>query len=152
MEAHCQADPEDELALVPVPRKCLRDVYALLADRMATNDEPSDEISEIEGQGSWRSAMVDRLRSNIRLEGIIAVLDACAASPNTDVPMLEVATSIGMPSKQLAAQMGSLSKITKRLFGRITWPISVRYQDGGQAIYSMNETIATWWLNTKRPA
>jgi hypothetical protein len=152
MEDHVLVDPENELALVPVPRKYLPDVYALLGERMAANVESSGEVSYIEGQGPWQLTMIIRLRSNIRLQGIIAVLDACALSPNTDVPMLEVATSIGMPSKQLAAQMGSLSKVTKKLFGHITWPISVRYQDGGQAIYSMNETIAAWWLSTKRPA
>jgi hypothetical protein len=149
LENHAQADPENDLALVPVPRKYLADVYALLGDRMTAKAESADEVSDVEGQGPWQPAMVNRLHSTLRLEGVIAVLDACAISPGTDVPMLEVATSIGMPPKQLAAQMGSLSKVTKKLFGRITWPISVRYQDGGQAIYFMNRTVAVWWLSAR---
>lgn len=149
MEDDVLADPGNELALVPVPRKYLPDVYALLGDRMAAKEELHGDVSYVEGQGPWQPTMVSRLQSNIRLEGLLAVLDACAQSPNRDVPMLDVATAIGMPSKQLAAQMGSLSKVTKKLFGHITWPISVRYQDGGQAIYSMNETVAAWWLSAR---
>jgi hypothetical protein len=143
------ANAENEFVPVYVQREYLPDVYALLAERMTAKGKSADEVSDVEGQGPWEQAMVRRLHSTVRLEGLIAVLDTCAQSPDTDVAMLEVAASIGMASKQLAAQMGSLSKDTKRLFGRITWPISVRYQDGGQAIYSMNRTVAEWWLSAR---
>jgi hypothetical protein len=143
---------ENLLVPVYVPWEYLPDVHAVLADRMAAKAKSADEVTDVEGQGPWDEAMVGRLHSTVRLEGVIAVLDACAQSPGTDVAMLEVATSIGMAPKQLAAQMGSLSKDTKRLFGHITWPISVRYQDGGQAIYAMNRTVARWWLSARNQA
>lgn len=152
MGTYVSADPGNGLVPVFVPREYLADVHALLGDRMAAKAGSADEVSDVEGQGPWQQAMVDRLHSIVRLEGVIAVLDACALSPGTDVPMLDVATSIGMPSKQLAAQMGSLSKDTRRLFGRITWPMSVRYQDGGQAVYVMNRAVAGWWLNARHLA
>jgi hypothetical protein len=150
MKSQTETQFDDELALVPVPRKLLPDVYALLSARMtAAEAEPRGHISEVEGQGPWEEPMVRRLQSQLRLKGLLAVLDACARAPGTDVAMLDVASAIDMPPKQLAAQMGSLSKLTKKLFdGRITWPVSVRYQDGGQAIYSMNKTVAGWWLRS----
>jgi hypothetical protein len=31
------------------------------------------------------------------------------------------------------------------MFGRKTWPISVRWTDGGRANYSMKPELAAWW-------
>ena len=52
----------------------------------------------------------------------------------------------GAETRLLRAHVGSLTKTTNRLFGKRTWPMSVRYGDAGDAIYSMIPNVAEWWI------
>ena len=90
--------------------------------------------------------MILRLHAGLHLEGVRTMLDAVAKAAPGEVSMQAGAELWGKPNKHLAAQMGALTKLTKTLFGKATWPMHIRYNDQGQAYYSMPKRIAEWWL------
>jgi hypothetical protein len=140
-----------DIVLVPVPTQHLDAVYRLLADLMARpsppqNDEKAFHVDD--RQGDWRNSMIDKLRKEIHLRAVIRLLDALAEAAPEEVLMQDfVAANPDIESNTLRAQMGAFTKLSSRLFGRQTWPFSVRYGDQGQAFYKMSTEIADWWLN-----
>jgi hypothetical protein len=140
-----------DIVLVPVPTQHLDAVYRLLADRMAPptpppNDEESFHVDD--RQGEWRNSMIAKLRKEIHLRAVVRLLDALAEAAPEEVLMQDfIAANPDIESNTLRAQMGAFTKLSNRLFGRQTWPFSVRYGDQGQAFYKMSTEIANWWLN-----
>jgi hypothetical protein len=111
----------------------------------------ASEAIEVEGQGPWDLEMIVKLKRTIHLSAARALLDAVASASPQEVSMRAVARDKDLEPNRLRAQMGALSKLTTKLFGRRTWPISVRYGDepdaSGVASYRMDRQIADWWTN-----
>jgi hypothetical protein len=143
-----EATSQEGLVLVPVPVQYLRAVYKLLAEMMdAPSDEPDEEGIVVDDvQGRWTRSMVVTLHGRLHLDGVRAMLDALAKFAPEEAAMLAGAELAGVTPHQLRAQMGALSKLTKKLFKKTTWPMSVRYNEAGQAFYSMPVGIAAWWI------
>jgi hypothetical protein len=146
-------EPAD-VVLVPVPREHLGVVYAALGNAMASNDEAPTPVSEAAAaneifvdrrNGSWTEAMVRRLQAKLEYEGARAVLNLCSERAPEEVTVEEAARESGMKDTQIRAQLGAMTKLCNRMFGRKTWPISVRWTDGGRANYSMKPELAAWW-------
>jgi hypothetical protein len=139
--------------MVPVPRRHLGPVYAALAESMAPAAEASeaatgdDEAVDVVGQGEWTAPMVARLESELTYEATRALLTLAAQRAPRPITFSEAVESAGTTEIQLRAELAALTKITKRVFGKKTWPISYRYGDGGVAIYSMDPVIGEWWIN-----
>jgi hypothetical protein len=91
--------------------------------------------------------MVQRLEAELdqasAVRGLITLVASRSPKPLT---FGEAVRELQVQSNVLRAQVGSLTKATKRLFGRPTWPMSVRYGDAGEAIYSMEPEVADRWL------
>jgi hypothetical protein len=142
----------DAFVMVPVPTEHLEAVYALLAQRMGSSpsvgSDPSEEGLEILGQGMWTPDMVLRLKSALRhLPAALHLLDAAAQASPGEVSMQDVADAAGIARNKLRAQMGALSKVSVKLFGRRTWPLGIRYDELGRAFYEMPRKIAGWWID-----
>ena len=138
----------DGIVMVPVPVQHLPAVYKLLGEVAALPSEPDDEGSILvdEVQGHWTPTMIERLNANLHLEGVRLMLDEVAKVAPAEVSMQAGAAAWGKTNKHLGAQMGALTKLAKSLFGKATWPMHVRYNDQGQAFYSMPKPIAELWL------
>ena len=65
-------------------------------------------------------------------------------SPNSWAIKLDVEAQLGISAIQLRNELAALSKLTKRLFGKITWPIQWK-KEQGSFYYRMDDTIAGWW-------
>lgn len=150
-----------DIVMVPVPRQHFESVITFLAGRlepaasMPTVHAPDGEDSEaieVEGQGPWDMAMVMKLKRNLHLSAAYTLLDAAAAASPGEVSMRAVAREEDLEPNRLRAQMGALSKLSVKLFGRRTWPISVRYGDepdvSGIAYYRMERRLADWWAGS----
>ena len=57
-------------------------------------------------------------------------------------------TQLGISAIQLRNELAALSKLTKRLFGRATWPIQWK-KEQGTYYYRMDDTKARWWRDCR---
>jgi hypothetical protein len=137
----------DEIFMVPVPKSQLRAVYKVLADPAADSRAlaRAEETIEVPGQGPWTPSMVRRLEADLEIPAVRTLITLVAHGAPTPLTFQEAAETAGAEAKLLRAQLGSLTKTTNRLFGKRTWPMSVRYGEAGDAIYSMVPRVAEWW-------
>ena len=142
-------------AFVPVPVRFVEQVAAyvteLKAGRTVTATDDSVETVAVPDQGEWTQKMTEQLAAEVTYEGVLALIDRCGEKPGVWVPKSEVEESIGMDPLRLRNQLGALSKTTKRLFGRVTWPMQWK-KDGDRYIYKMDPTIAKWWTEARKSA
>jgi hypothetical protein len=151
-------DPGD-VVLVPVPRKYLGAVYAALGAAMTSDDEepvsasgsaPADEVLVDQRSGKWTEEMAHRLHANLVVyPAAKALLDLCAQRAPEEVTLEQVAEECDTRDTQIRAELGAMTKMVKRMFGRKTWPVSVRWS-GGVANYSMKPKVAEWWASADR--
>lgn len=147
---------DDDVVMVPVPRSKLGAVYMALGAAYTAVAHPAtehgsasraEEAVEVYGQGPWTASEVNRLEHELRaVPAIRALLTRLAKQAPREMTFNEAVDETNIASNLLRARLGSLSKISKRLFGVTTWPMSVRYVESGGAIYSMDPKIAEWWL------
>ena len=108
--------------------------------------EVAEERVEVPGQGTLTALMVGKLESEVDIPAVRALLTHLAEQAPASLTFKEAVQVTRIESNALRAQLGSLSKISKRLFGYAIWPMHVRYVDSGEAVYSMDPKIAAWWL------
>ena len=142
----------EEIVMVPVPRSQLTAVYKVLANPLGTpmptmESEESVEVQgQIHGLALWTSSMVKRLEAELSTPAVRTLIGLCAQRAPKPVTFEEAVTRSGVDANLLRGQLGSLTKMTNRLFGTKTWPMTVRYGEAGDAIYSMDEAVAGWWI------
>lgn len=137
----------DEIVMVPVPKSQLRAVYKVLADPATEHKALArvEETIEVQGQGPWTASMIIRLEADLETPAVRTLITLIAKRAPMPLTFKEAAKATGAEARLLRAQVGSLTKTTKRLFGRATWPMSVRHGEAGDAIYSMVPRVAEWW-------
>jgi hypothetical protein len=101
--------------------------------------------------GCWTELMVRRLKAEIRSAVVVGALDRIAASAPETVGYDELLSSLSVDQYQLRAELGALSKVSRRLFGRKIWPLSARQGWGGgdRMGYRMPVQIAAWWRDAR---
>jgi hypothetical protein len=146
--AHMSTYQDDEIVMVPVPRSLLMRVYAAMGNAATEQGAlaQAEETVEVPGQGPWTATRIRRLESVLDSSALRALITRLAEQAPEELTFKEAVQAAGIDSNLLRAQLGSLSKISKRLFEKIIWPMEVRYAEGGDAIYSMDQKIAEWWL------
>ncbi len=138
----------EEIVMVPVPRSHLTEVYKVLANPLGSS-APATEVEgsvEVQGQGSWNRSMVERLEAELATPAVRTLIGLTAQRAPKSVSFGEAVAVGGEDANLLRGQLGSLTKMCKRLFGTKIWPMSVRYGEAGEAVYSMDRTIAGWWI------
>jgi hypothetical protein len=138
---------DEEIIMVPVPKSRLAAVYAALnpAASQAVAAQPEESV-EIPGQGTLTASIVGRLEAEVSNPGIRTLVTRLAKQAPQSLTFRDAVQLTGMESNILRAQLGSLSKISKRVLGYTIWPMQVRYAEGGEAIYLMDPKVAEWWL------
>ena len=138
----------DEIFMVPVPKSHLRAVYRVLADPVPEQAAPADleETIEVQGQGPWTASEISRLEADLEIPALRKLLTLLAQRAPMPLTFQEAVEATGAEARLLRAQLGSLTKTTKRLFGHPAWPMSARYGEAGEAIYSMIPRVAEWWI------
>ena len=150
-------DMAEDVVMVPVPKQHLGAVYAVLSRAMAgetgtdadavTVRGDGAEAMTYRGEGQWTRAKIVRLEAEVSHPGTRTLLTMAAERAPRQVGFSEAAQRAHLEDKQLRGELGALTKIVKRIFnGERSWPVSVRYGDQGEACYSMDPEIASWWL------
>lgn len=148
-------EPFGDFVMVPVPKALVPVVYEMLASHMHLSSPYFDDSSGLPGpkvlvdrsQGRWTQQMVDDLRAEVAGTAIEGVLAYIAEGAPRWVPFSDLCEQSGIPRERLRAELATLSKIVKRLFGRRTWPMSVRSgMVNDEMAYRMPHPVARWWL------
>jgi hypothetical protein len=92
----------------------------------------------------WTRGKVQLLHVELPYPGARALLDAVAEQAPRPVLLRDVSQRTGVRTEQISAELGAMTKLCKRLFGRDTWPLTVRSSSDG-ASYQMDPEIAQWW-------
>jgi len=155
---HVPTYQDDEIVMVPVPRSLLMKVYAAMGDAATAPGALArvEETVEVAGQGAWTASMIRRLESALqhpRNPALGTFITRLAEQAPRTLTFQDAVQAMGIKGNVLRAQLGSLSKVSKRLFEKIIWPMTAEYGEGGEAIYSMDPKIAEWWLEAadRRP-
>lgn len=106
-----------------------------------------EEAVDVPRQARWTRRMIEQLKKAVtRYPGAFAVLDAAAALPDEPVRLDTVAQDSGIPVRQIAAELGAMSKLARRLFGgRKIWPMEVWQGPDNISRYRMPRRVAEWW-------
>jgi hypothetical protein len=138
---------DEEIIMVPVPKSRLAAVYAALNPEttQAVSAQPEETV-EYPGQPPLTASMVSRLESELGSAAVRGLMDRLAEQAPKSLTFSEAVQVTGVEFAVLRAQLGSLSRISKRLFGDAIWPMEVRQPGGGEVIYSMDPKAAKWWL------
>ena len=128
-------------AMVQVPRRLLEELQKYL------HAQPEPTVLIDDRNGHWTESMVAEFKQEIerRYTHAAQIYKAAAeASPNL-LLFREFIKSTGLAERQASAELGGASKAARRLFGRVTWPMTA--QDSGEGMtYLMPLEVARWWL------
>ena len=92
----------------------------------------------------WTRGKVELLHAELAYPGARALLDEAARRTPKSVSLLEMSQRTSSRTEQLSAELGAMTKLSKRLFGQDAWPMTVRSSPDG-ATYHMDPEIAEWW-------
>lgn len=97
--------------------------------------------------GVWSPAMLERLREQLHAPLAAKALDVVAQRSPRPVGYGELLRETGSEPNQLRAELAVLTRTTRRLFGRKTWPMTARQGSGasGDMGYRMPPEVAHWW-------
>jgi hypothetical protein len=122
-------------------------ILPLVGPRVAGITSVGVEAVYVPNQGDWTQDMVVRLKKSLTYPAAITLLDMAAAKPNKEIKFPEIGARSGLSDKQVAAELGAMSKLSRKLFdGQKIWPIRW-WQDASDNItrYVMHPRIAEWW-------
>lgn len=120
----------------------------------ASEAEPTTGDSggvEVPGQGTWTPAMLATLHEHLRYPLVRLLLDLCAATPSAWIPKAQVDEQSERGPLQLRNELGAFSKLNRKLFGEVSWPMEWRKVDGRYE-YRMAEELATIWRSLSQAA
>ena len=132
-------------------RKALDNIRAELdaIERALDDDRPPMQVP---GQGQWRFSMLETLLQHVEhLPGVMHMLDLAAERSPDAITIDEVRAASRLDRRQQANEHARLSRVTKELFGKTTWPVQA-WQEArdGKMHYRMGTTVAEWWHELRR--
>lgn len=122
-----------------------------LADevRPYLKNEGEAETVVVPHQGEWTREMLERLRHHLAAyPAAMALLDLAAENADQTIRYPSVVERAGIAERQVRAELGAMTKLSSKLFGRKTWPLRAWQAPGdGVMSYTMPRKIAEWWLD-----
>lgn len=125
----------------------VRKVLPLASQPIAGKVPREIETIYVPNQGEWTRDMVARLKETLSYPAAVVLLDMAAERPDEEIKFTEVVARSGLPARQVAAELGAMSKLSRKLFdGRKIWPLRW-WQDATDNItrYVMHRRVAEWW-------
>ena len=98
----------------------------------------------------WTRGRIELLHAELPYPGARALLDEAAHRAPRSVLLREVSERTGSRTEQISAELGAMTRLCKRLFGRDAWPVTFRSTADG-ASYQMDPGIAQWWRQASDP-
>lgn len=103
-------------------------------------------------QGSWTAAMVEQFGREIyHYPAAVGLLQYAADHAGQEVNYRDFIAQSSWTDTQVRSELGAISKVARKLFGKKTWPVRTRQGSDGVMRYFMPEGIAEWWNKGGRP-
>jgi hypothetical protein len=96
----------------------------------------------------WTTAELQRFSDNLPYKGVRVLLDMCAAHPAKWIPKSMIDATTGQHPRQLATELGAMTKLIRREHGHTNAPFAVR-KTSGKFLYRMPPVVAEAWKNLK---
>ena len=104
-------------------------------------------------QGSWTAAMLEQFRRDIyHYPAALGLLQYAADHAGQEVNYRDFVTQSSWTDTQVRSELGAISKVARKLFGKKVWPMRTRQGSDGVMRYVMPVGIAEWWIGGGRPA
>lgn len=115
--------------------------------------QPEDSVYIDYRQGSWTEAMVAQFRREIYpYPAAVDLLQFAAENPGKEVSYRDFLQRSSWTNIEVRSDLGAISKVSRRLFGKKAWPMRTRQTGDGGTRYLMPEGIAEWWRKGGPPA
>lgn len=109
-------------------------------------DPDSDGVYIDYKQGSWTPAMLERLRREIYpYPAAVELLQFAAENAGREVSYRDYLQQSSWTDSQVRSDLGAVSKVARKLFGKKVWPVRTRQGSDGVMQYFMPHGIAEWW-------
>lgn len=129
----------------------MQDILRRLAD-LAREIEPyvnahSEESVYIDyRQGSWSPAMLAQFQREIHpYPAAVGLLRFAAQHAGVEVTYRDFLAQSQWNDVKVRTELGAISKVARKLFGKKVWPVRTRQGSDGVMRYFMPEGIAEWW-------
>ncbi|MCY4616507.1 MAG: hypothetical protein OXC71_08985 [Chloroflexi bacterium] len=138
----------DVTQVIPLPEA--EDYTVRIRDREA--EQERRDYPEVD----WTREDMEALARQLPSPVMLAILDACSASPGNWVSWGDIRTSLDDESVSVPTHaIKALTIRAKRHFGRSNWPMEYEwpgYPDGDRRIFHMSGEIAEWWRAARESA
>lgn len=121
--------------LYPVPDV---EEFTIGPRRRAAEGSAAPEYPEV----PWRVDEVQRLRGLSQNLTVLTLLDLCQAQPESGISFTDLAVAAGRSVGQARGDLAGLTMMVKRHFDRQNWPVTVEFNENGQAHYRMPPDLA----------
>lgn len=99
-------------------------------------------------QGAWTASMLEQFRREIYpYPAAVELLQFAAAHAGEEVNYRDFLRQSNRTDTQVRSELGAISKVARKLFGKKVWPVRTRQGSDGVMRYFMPEGIAEWWMN-----
>lgn len=134
-------------ALPPGVQDILRRFVQLAAElEPYLRDEAEGRIYIDVRQGSWTAAMLAQLRREIYpYPAAVELFQFAAENAGVEVSYRDFLQQSSWTDTQVRAELGAISKVSRKLFGDKVWPVRTRQGSDGVMRYFMPAGIAEWW-------
>lgn len=109
-----------------------------------TGDVDASTMIVVPDQGRWSEEMLAKLEDRLTYPLVRRLLEICADRPGEWVSKSEIDDIGGTGPYQLRNELSAFSKLTRRLFGDVIWPIEWMKSDEGY-LYRMPSGVAAVW-------
>ena len=115
-------------------------------------DHAEDSVYIDYKQGSWTPAMLEQFRREIYpYPAAVDLLGFAAANAGTEITYRSFLQQASWTDVQVRSELGAISKVARKLFGKKVWPVRTRQGSDGVMRYFMPEGIAEWWMRGGTP-
>ena len=110
-------------------------------------DSAEDSVYIDYRQGSWTPAMLQQFRREIYpYPAAVELLQYAAENAGSEVNYRDFLSQYSRTDTQVRSELGAISKVARKLFGKKVWPVRTRQGSDGVMRYFMPEGIAEWWI------
>ncbi len=130
-----QKATEDEIVLVPVPKRFLAQVYQTLneawIEEPAESTPPSPTTTALRG---WNKTDIAKLKRTVKNPTVRAMLDLTAAHAGEWVTYDDICSTVAREWAAVRGDLAGFSQLLRKKFskeGRDKWPIEVEWRQSG---------------------
>ena len=109
-------------------------------------DNAEDSVYIDYRQGAWTEGKLAEFKREIYpYPAAVRLLDYAAENAGTEVNYRDFLQRSALTDTQVRSELGAISKVSRKLFGKKVWPVRTRQGSDGVMRYFMPEGVAEWW-------